>query len=89
MIVPDFDHMSQFDREQLMFLAEDIHRIARLNGHKMTKNGIAAEVALALFNLGTAVRNFSKMNGTMAIWAAFTPTMFAEEEGSQHEETEG
>lgn len=87
MIKPDFDHISQYDREQLRFLSDDIHRIAKLHGHKMTKNGVAGEVALALFNLGTAIGNFSRMNGTMAIWAAFTPTMFAEEEGEQHEET--
>lgn len=77
---PDFEHISQFDREELKQLGEDIQKLCSFHGKKMFKGGVGKEVALSAFNLGVAITNFSKLNGTMSIWASFTPTLFGEGE---------
>jgi len=76
-IVPDFNHISQFDREELAHLGEDIQKSASGHGkHLRDRGGEARDVCLAVFNLGVAISNFSKLNGHMAIWASFNPQMF-------------
>jgi len=76
-IVPDFSHMSQFDREEIAHLGEDIQKSASGHGKRLkNRKGEARDVCLAVFNLGVAISNFTKLNGHMAIWASFSPQMF-------------
>lgn len=80
MVKPDYAHISQFDREELKILGEDIQRVCSNHGRRMKKGSLGKEICLSTFHLGVAISNFSQLNGTMAIWASFTPTLFGEGE---------
>lgn len=73
--MPDHIHMTQFEREQIRMFGEDIQRLARRHGANVRKHEEAGSMCLALFNLGTAIINASKMDGNFLLWAAFTPRM--------------
>lgn len=76
-VTPDYTHISQFDREQLAQLGEDIQKAASGHGRKMLdKKGEARDVCLATFNLGVAIANFAKLNGHLTVWAGFNPQLF-------------
>jgi hypothetical protein len=79
----DYNHISQADREELAALADGIKRLCSYHGKRMNKKGEANLLTLAVFNLGVAIHNFTSLNGTMKIWASFTPCLF---EGDDHVE---
>lgn len=79
---PDLTHLSANARYDLLRMGDEIQQIAQRRGQLHRKEAEAAGVFLAVYRLGVAIENYSKLNGHLGIVATFTPLMpfFPEDE---------